>query len=216
MDTNASGTVSRGWRTLTRGDLLRFDRADFIATKVFLGVAVVGAVLFGLTGPILGAVNGAPLQMSYTTDVPGGVTLPRGATQDGKATLKLLLTDATPAERLGQAIPGLLVAAMTIAIAWLILQLLRSTQAQEPFTRRNVRRINTIALIIGLGGMLWQLATAFADNAIYTTDRVPDLGYQSFEATFSPFPLLAMFVIALIGEAFRRGVVLREDVDGLV
>ncbi len=193
-----------------------FDRIDFIATKVLLGVAVVGAALFGLTGPILGAVNGAPLQMSFTTAVPNGIALPRGTTPDGKATMTLLLTDATPVERLGQAIPGLMVAAMTIAIAWLILQLLRSTQAQEPFTRRNVRRINTIALVIGLGGMLYQIATAFADNAIFTTDRVTDLGYLPFEATFSPFPLLAMFVIALIGEAFRRGVVLREDVDGLV
>jgi len=216
MDTTTSGTASRGWRTLARGDLLRFDRADFIATKVFLAVAVVGAVLFGLTGPILGALKGAPLPMSYTTAVPNGIALPRGATQDGKATMTLLLTDATPAERLGQAIPGLMVAAMTIAIAWLILQLLRSTQAQEPFTRRNVRRINTIALIVGLGGMLYQLATAFADNAIFTTGRLPDPGSLSFEATFSPFPLLAMFVIALIGEAFRRGVVLREDVEGLV
>ena len=216
MDTNASGAASRGWHALTRRDWLTFDRADFIATKVFLGVAVVGAVLFGLTGPILGAVNEAPLQMSYTTAVPGGMALPNGTTQDGSATLKLLLSDATLLERLGQALPGLMVAAMTVAIAWLILQLLRSTQAMEPFTRRNVRRINTIALIIGLGGILWQLATAFADNAIYTTDRLPDLGYLPFEATFSPFPLLAMFVIALIGEAFRRGVVLREDVDGLV
>jgi len=216
MGTNASGTVSSGWRALTRRDWLTFDRADFIATKVFLGVAVVGAVLFGLTGPLLGAVNGAPLQMSYTTAVPGGIALPRGAAPDGNATLTLLLDDATAVERLAQALPGLMVAAMTIAVAWLILQLLRSTQAQEPFTRRNVRRINTIALIIGLGGMLWQLATAFADNAIYTTGRVPDPGYLPFEATFSPFPLLAMFVIALIGEAFRRGVVLRDDVEGLV
>ena len=154
--------------------------------------------------------------MSYMTAAPTGIALPHGTTQNGKATLTLLLTDATPVERLGQAIPGLMVAAMTVAIAWLILQLLRSTQAQEPFTRRNVKRINAIALIIGLGGMLWQIATAFADNAIFTTDRLPDLGYLPFEATFSPFPLFAMFVIALIGEAFRRGVVLREDVDGLV
>ena len=216
MDTNASGTASRGWHALGRRDWLRFDRVDFIATKVFLGIAVVGAVLFGLTGPLLGGVNAAPLPMTYTTDVPGGIALPRGTTPDGHATIRLLVTDATLVERLGQALPGMMVAAMTIAVAWLILQLLRCTQAREPFTRRNVRRINTIALIIGLGGMLWQMATAFADNAIYTTGRVPDLGSLPFEATFSPFPLVAMFVIALIGEAFRRGVVLREDTEGLV
>ncbi|NMM32880.1 MAG: DUF2975 domain-containing protein [Phycicoccus sp.] len=203
-------------RSLGKRNWLAFSRADFIATEIFLGIAVAGAVLFGLAGPLLDAVTGTPLEMSYTTAVNGGIELPRGATHNGKATMPLLLNDATFVERLGQALPGLMVAVMTIAIAWLILHLLRSTQAQEPFTTANVKRINTIALAIGLGGMLWQLATAFADNAIYTTGRVPDLDYLPFEATFSPFPLFAMFVIALIAEAFRRGVILRNDVEGLV
>jgi hypothetical protein len=34
--------------------------------------------------------------------------------------------------------------------------------------------------------------------------------------TFTPVPLVVMIAIALVGEAFRRGVVLREDVEGLV
>jgi hypothetical protein len=216
MDSNPSGTSTKSWRAFARRDWLAFDRADFIATKVFLGVAVVGAVLFGLAGPLLGTVNSTPLKMSYTTTVGSGMELPRGATPDGGATMVLLLTDATLVERLGQALPGLLVVAMTTAVAWLLFQLLRSTQAQEPFTRKNVTRINKIALIVGFGGVLWQLASAFADNAIYTTDRLPRLSYLPFEATFSPFPLFAMFVIALIAEAFRRGVVLRDDVEGLV
>lgn len=35
-------------------------------------------------------------------------------------------------------------------------------------------------------------------------------------AFFTPLPLVVMLVIALIGEAFRRGVELRDDVEGLV
>ena len=207
MNRNVSGT---------KKEVLAFRRADFIFTKVILGITVVAAVLFGLGGPVFATATDAPLPMSYTTNAASSLDLPRGATHDGRATVVLLLKDATISERLVQALPGLLIAAMTIAVAWLLFQLLRDTEAKEPFTRRNVRRINVIALIVGVGGLLGQLASAFADNAIYTTGRLPHLSFVPFEATFSPAPLFAMFVIALIGEVLRRGVELRHDVEGLV
>ena len=109
-----------------------------------------------------------------------------------------------------------LVLTMTIAIAWLLFRLLRSIQAAEPFTRGNVRRINAIALIVGLGGMLEQLTPGFADNAILTTGRLPRASAQTWVLTITPLPIVLMLAIALIGEAFRRGIVLRHDVEGLV
>ena len=208
MGANASGRTKRDW--------LAFDGPDYLITKIVLGIAVVGSVLFGLGGPILAAATKAPLPVSYATKVTTGIELPRGATHNSNATVELLLKDATLSERFGQAPPGLLLAAMTIAVAWLLFQLLRSTRAGEPFTRQNVRRINTIALIVGIGGVMGQLAQAFADNSIYTTGRLPHLSNVTFEATFTPLPLVAMLVIALIGEAFHRGVELRDDVEGLV
>ena len=217
MDTNTSGSTTRGWRALARGngrDWLAFDRSDYLGAKIILGLVLVGSVLFGLIHPILDAVNRAPLRVNYTSSVTG-IPLPRDATPDGPATVQMLLTDATLGERLTQAIPLFIGAGLTIAIALLLFQLLRSTQAGEPFTRRNVLRINIIALTVGVGGMLVQLAGAFADNAIYTTGRLPDAAF-SFDLTFTPMPLAVMMVIALVGEAFRRGVALREDTEGLV
>jgi hypothetical protein len=128
--------------------------------------------------------------------------------------MDLLLKDATLGERLAQALPQFLFAAMSIAVAWMLFQLLRDTEAGEPFTRRNVRRINTIAIVVG-GGVVVQLAEAIAENAI-TTGRLPDRAGFFFEMSFPPLPLVLMLVIALIGEVFRRGVQLREDVEGLV
>ena len=208
MDAKASGKTKRDW--------LAFDRADYLATKIILGIAVVGSVLFGLGGPVVDAATNAPLPVSYTTKVTSGIELPRGATHDGNATMDLLLKDPTLGERLVQALPEFLVAALTIAVAWLLFRLLRSTQAGEPFTKRNVRRINTIALIVGLGGVMGQLAQAIADNAIQTTGRLPGRVDLTLGATFTPLPLVVMLVIALIGEVFRRGVQLRDDVEGLV
>ena len=208
MHANASGKTTRDW--------LAFDRTDYLGTKIILGVAVVGSVLFGLGGPILDAVKNAPLPVSYKATVPKGIALPRGATHDGYATMELLLKDPTLGERLAQALPELLIAALTIAVAWLLFRLLRSTQAGEPFTKRNVRRINTIALAIGLGWILVQFAQGVADNMIQTSGRIPDQGDPSFVFTFTPLPLVVMLVIALIGEVFRRGVQLRDDVEGLV
>lgn len=209
MDTNTSGRTTRNW--------LAFTRFDYIATKVILGISVAGSVLFGLAVPFVDAVNNAPLPVTSMTSVTSsGVELPRGATVDGKATVQLLLRDATTSERLTQALPAILIAALAIGIAWLLFQLTRSTQAGEPFTRRNVWRINGIALIVGLGGMLVQFAGGVADNAIQTSGRLPRTVTLPLEMTFTPLPLVAMLAIALVGEAFRRGVVLREDVEGLV
>jgi Protein of unknown function (DUF2975) len=216
MDTNASGRTTKGWRALIKRDCLAFDRSDYLGAKIVLGITVAGSVVFGLLGPILNAVNNAPLPVTYLSKVTGGIPLPRGATLEGPATVQVLLKDATLGERLTQAIPAFLVAGLTIAIVGLLVQLLRTTQAGEPFTKKNVLRINIIALIVGIGGMLVQLAGGVADNAIQTTRRMTESARPSFEMTFTLMPLAVMLVIALVGEAFRRGVVLREDVDGLV
>jgi hypothetical protein len=216
MGVNASGTSRQAWFAFDRRDWLAFDRSDYLATKVVLAVTALGSVLFGAGGFVVDALTNAPLPMAYTTSLPSGIALPRGTTNDGTATLELLLKDPTVGERLGQAVPGTLLLTMTIAVVWLTFQLLRTIQAAEPFTRGNVRRINAIALIVGLGGSLAQFAQGFADNAIHTTGRLPDQGNLTFVMTFTPLPLAVMLVIALVGEAFRRGVVLREDTEGLV
>lgn len=209
MDTSTPGKTTR--------DRLIFTRSDYIATKVILGLTVAGSVLIGLAVPILEAVNNTPLPVTYLTIFPsGGVELPRGATVDGNATVSLLLKDATAGERLTQALPTVLIASLTIAVAWLLLQLIRSTQAGEPFTRRNVWRIHGIALVAGLGGLLVQLAGSVADNAIQTSGRLPRPDTLALEMTITALPLMVMIAVALVGEAFRRGVVLREDVEGLV
>jgi hypothetical protein len=208
MDANGSDETKRDW--------LAFGRTDYVGTRIILGVAVVGSVLFGLGGPVVAAATNAPLAVSYTTTIPNGIELPRGATHAGDATMEMLINDATFGERVTQALPEFLVAGLTIAVAWMLHQLLRSTQAREPFTRRNVRRINTIALVVGLGWILAQFAQGVADNAIQTTGRLPDRGGLTFVFTFTPVPLVVMLVIALIGEVFRRGVQLRDDVEGLV
>ena len=208
MDANGTDRIKRDW--------LAFDRLDYVVVKIVLGIAVVGSALFGLGGPVLAAAKDAPLPVSYTTMIASGIELPRGATHDGNATVELMLKDATLGERLTQALPELLIAAMTIAVAWLLYRLLRDTQAGEPFTRRNVWRINTTALIVGIGGMPVQFAQGVADNMIQTSGRIPNQGDPSFVFTFGPLPLIAGIVIALIGEAFRRGVQLRGDVEGLV
>jgi len=72
------------------------------------------------------------------------------------------------------------------------------------------------SILFGLGGVLVQFALGIADNAIQTTGRLPDGGGPTFLFEFTPLPLAVMIVIALVGEAFRRGVVLRDDVEGLV
>ena len=216
MGSRTSGSDKQAWFAFDRRDWLAFDRSDYLAVKVILGLTVFVPILLGLVRPVTDIRANAPLAMAYTTAAPTGLVLPRGATQHGEVTMELLVTDATLGERLGQAVPGTLVLAMTIVIAWLLFSLLRSIQAAEPFTRGNVRRINAIALIVGFGGMLVQLTQGFADSAILTTGRLPGASTPAWVMTLTPLPVVVMLGIALIGEAFRRGVALRNDVEGLV
>lgn len=208
MNTNASGKTKRDW--------LALSRADYFATKVILGIAVAGSVMSGLGRPVVDAATGAPLPASYITKVTSNIDLPRGATHDGLATLDLLFNDATMGERFTQALPGLVFAGLAIAVGWLLFQLLRSTQSGEPFTMRNVRRIQTIALVVGVGGIVEQYAAGFADSMVVLTRGLPDTPSLFFGFSFSPGPVVAMLVIVLLAEVFRRGVALRDDVEGLV
>jgi Protein of unknown function (DUF2975) len=206
MGANACGKTGGHW--------LAFDQGDSLTTKIVLGIAAVGSVLFGVGRFVVGAATNVPLAVSYATKVTGGIDLPRGASHDGFATMDLPLRDATLGKRLGQALPELLLTAMTIVVAWVLFQLLLSTQAPERFSRRNVRFIGATALIVGIGGALLPLAQAFADNAIYGTGRLPHPATLLLQIT--PLPLVVTLVIAFFGEVFRRGVVLRRDVEGLV
>jgi hypothetical protein len=61
MDTSTSGSTTTGWRSFARKDGLAFERTDYRGTKLILGIGVVSSVLFGLVGPLLDAVNNAPL-----------------------------------------------------------------------------------------------------------------------------------------------------------
>jgi len=209
MGANATGKTT--W------DCLAMSRTDYLSAKIIRAIAVVGPVSFGVGAPVFDTATHAPPLMSYPTKVASGIELPRGAIPDGNATatVELRLKDATLVERLVQAIPGLLLSAMTIRIALLLFLRLRSAQAGRPFSTRNMRII-TIALIVGLGGMLAQSAAGLADKAFQTTGRLPNLKSVIVVMTLNPLPLVVMLVILLVGEAFRRGLVLRHDVEGLV
>jgi hypothetical protein len=214
MDAKATGETDTTGRT--KKDWLVFGGADYLATKIVLGITVVGSVMYGFGVPVADAARNAPLAVSYMTKLTSGIQLPRGATHDGQVTMELLLKDASLGERLVQALPGLLSAVVTIAVVWQLFQLLRTTQAGDPFTRRNVRRIYTIAFIIGFGWTPVMFAQGMAVNAMYVSDRVPRPSHPTFTLPFTLVPLVVMLVILLIGEAFRRGVELRDDVEGLV
>jgi uncharacterized membrane protein len=220
MDANPTDTTSASGKTdaFRKWESFGFKGRDYVGNRIVLGIAVACTVGYALGIPVVNAVRNAPLSVSYTTRVTSGIQLPRGATHHGQVTMELFLRDATLGDRLLQALPGLLGAVVTITVAWLLFQLLRTTQAGDPFTRPNVRRINTIAVIIGFSGLLLQFAQDIAHNAMSISDRLPgpsDVA-GSPHPPFTLLPVVVMIVLLIIGEAFRRGVALREDVEGLV
>ncbi len=94
---------------------------------------------------------------------------------------------------------------MIIVVAWMLLLVLSSIQAEEPFTTRNVRRIITIALIVGLCRTLVRLPQHFPDYWISSRGRLSHTSTIIFRGTFTPGSPVNMVVILLVDGALSRG-----------
>lgn len=71
-----------------------------------------------------------------------------------------------------------------------------------------------IGLLVGVGGSLAQLVTYAAHRSM--VDRSAAAGYVEVPFHFGVGPVLAGLLVLVLAEAFRQGVRLRADVEGLV
>jgi Protein of unknown function (DUF2975) len=95
-----------------------------------------------------------------------------------------------------------------------LLAILRSLRAGDPFNRRNARSVLSIAALVGLGGQLAVYLTAWGTSAILDQSAIRPFVVRDAPLTF--LPLACGAVIAVFAEIFRRGAVMREDVEGLI
>lgn len=104
-----------------------------------------------------------------------------------------------------------LVMAAALVLGILIVRDLRHGRL---FTTRNLKRVYTIAIVLGVGGMLAEAAGVWGRIGILTSP--PIAGYVDVDWTMSLTPLILGLTFAAGAEVLRIGMRMQHDVEGLV
>jgi hypothetical protein len=112
----------------------------------------------------------------------------------------------------------LLVRAVPAAFAaiglWLLADLTRSARRGSPFTRRNVHRLMVLTGLVAVGGLIGDWGAALVRLWVIDSSDLGSLVPHDAELGFTF--LGVVLLLGVVTEVWRRGVAMREDLDGLV
>lgn len=201
---------------MSNKELLTFDKSDFIASKVALvvGVAAVAIVTVGLT--VYDWLAGRAIRVS----VPVGEEASVGGVKGVVEQMLVELATPTGADRAILLGVGVLLTLLVTGGAALLWGFLSAASKGNMFTADNVARLRGLALLMVTAPIFWITAEGFV-NAHFIR-RVLD---QPSEETLWAIsghvgvPVLIMaagMLLALVAEAFKKGLKLEDDVAGLI
>lgn len=190
-------------KTWSRGDQVFLEGALWAFPAVGLLAVVVRAV---------DAVRGAPLEV--TGSLPEALVRPV-AQVSGPYSGTLVLPGATTGDHLLALVPGLLVVALVAAGAGLLLAVVRSLRAGDPFTPRNARRLTRLAVLVLVGGLGVQVVGDLVHTQLLAA-ALPAGQDRPLALDLALWPAPVATALFFIAEVFARGARLREDVEGLV
>ena len=107
---------------------------------------------------------------------------------------------------------------LVTAVLYLLLRIVRTLGAGDPFVPANARRLTIMGFLTAVGGLLVQAARTIGEtNALDRIERLaPGLVSTTREFELSFAPAAAGLLLIGLAEVFRQGTRLREDVEGLV
>jgi len=192
-------------------------------SAVLLAVAVVALVLavalpIDQLGQEGGSVPVSPgdLGGDQSLDVAG---LPGGVSVANATAEAVLTASELPAGlRVLTELPTALTLLAVAIGAWLLGRVLSAIHGGHPFDRRNPGRLAGLAAAVLLGGLVAPLSQAVVTSAVLAhLDMVgPDGPFLAFEATLSFVPVGVALALTAAAEAFRRGLVLEDELEGTV
>lgn len=148
-----------------------------------------------------------------------GVEAARGdVTVSGTGDMVLAFSDPSTWERFLLVLPGLLRQVTSLTLFYLVLKIIKSLSAGDPFNPANARRVYGIAITVLSAAVLWTLVDGFTAVQLKRAAVDPDADVVFAFYLDSGFSqgLLAGFLLVALAEVFRRGTRMREDVKGLV
>ena len=118
------------------------------------------------------------------------------------------------AQRWAYVLVRALPAAAAAAGLWLLAALIRSCRVDDPFTRHNVRRLGWITVLTAAGGVIGDWGASFVRRWLLDSSDAAGLVPMDFSLSFGFIGLV--LVLGVVTGVWRRGVSMREDLDGLV
>ena len=197
--------------------ITRWSRTDSNLLQALLGLAFAIEVVLGLLLPLLAVagLNDPVIQRDVSvTDVGTSLVADGGAKLSVSESATLAIADPGLGQRVLFTLPTIFDAVLILlGLYWLIL-VARTLSAGEPFASRNPSRLFGIAVLIAVGSVGDSLLTAITTDRLVAGTTLQ--GHVPFSLHISFLPLGIALVVAALAEAFRVGVQLRRDTEGLV
>ncbi len=220
-----SGTSVRSpAATLLEGALVVIIGLTFVlgVVRPLAGPAVLGVgtgAVFGSAPTVQAELDSAAVQVRTSPSLP---TVAGGGELVAGDALEMTLPDASTVvvndpdtrQLLGLVGSEVLAALLAIAVIAMLLAVVRTLRRGDPFVPANARRLYTIAMTVGFGGVAVELLQAWGEFSVLSHPAIEPYVIEGAELSF--MPLVAGLGIAVAAEVFRQGAALREEVEGLV
>lgn len=145
----------------------------------------------------------------------GAHTIPNGRGEfSGPFEAQVTVYGPTSAQRVALLGARLAESVATIAVLLLLLLIVRTLRAGDPFVLANARRLRLIAMAVVVGGTGASALQAWGAHLVLSDSAIAPLVHQQFHITL--VPLVAGLGVLLLGEVFRRGALMGDELEGLV
>mgnify|MGYP001765286868 CR=1 FL=1 len=193
---------------------LEFDRSDRIGLVVTLFAIAIAAVGMLVVAPLIAWARGETLPVPFLSEVQIPA-LDSAGVDHSEAAYMLLLEDASTGQRLLALAPDLAMAVLVLCCVALVLWIVRTIGAGDPFAPGQVGRLRGVAALLAFGVPVIEFARLPFMGGVLSGVDLGGLD-PGVTITIPWLPIVVGLCVALLAEAFRAGARLRDDVEGLI
>jgi hypothetical protein len=191
----------------------RVGRSDWLwAIKVCLVVSLILMFLAVVVTVVLAALRGS-VTLPIDAATAGADRLPEGTNLSGDATVDVRLTSASWGQSILHALTQLPALAVVLAAFALLLRVVNDARRGDPFTRRTVRRLRAVGLILLVGGTASDAVQFLAVFMLAMT--VPNGSHPAVYVFTGSWIFMGVGTLA-IAEVVGRGRAMRAELDGVI
>ncbi|MFT3887999.1 MAG: DUF2975 domain-containing protein [Arachnia sp.] len=198
--------------------LLTFDRGDYLATKILTIAVAVGLPILLLCLPVYDALTGQPLRVTLPVSEAAPISAADGVTVTPWGVVAVEVAGASAGAWVLSLVPALVASIAVWVGAALLWRVVSAAATGAPFTVDTVHCLRGIALTVILGAAAHWFASGLTHAAL-SRQLLPGEETTLFVSTTGVAPLVVLGVgllFAMVAEVVARGVVLEDELEGVI